>query len=152
INGTMFNSQSVLWPHWWPRLAGDLARTVDPVVADHAVTKGTWDTYLLSFDDDMAPHLGESKPPTAAQFAGAKWGIGSEAAWLRGGKVWVGADRQPDARTAVAINEQLKLLFLAVGESVSPRRLLQVLAQLGAKDGILLDGGSSSVMAIGEDT
>ena len=40
------------------------------------------------------------------------------------------------------------LLFLAVAEYVSPRRLLEKLGELGAKDGMLLDGGGSSSMAI----
>ena len=150
INGTMFRSSSRSRPRWWPRMAGDLARTTDTVVADHIVARGTWDTYLLSFDSQMTPHLGLSKPPTAAQLAGTKLGIGSEAAWLREGTVWPGADRKPDARTAVAIDEQQKRLYFAVGEWVSPRRLLQMLAKLGAKDGMLLDGGLSSAMAIGE--
>jgi hypothetical protein len=70
--------------------------------------------------------------------------------WLRDGKVWPGADDTSDARTAVAIDQQLKLLFLAVAEDISPRRLLQKLADLGAKEGMLLDGGGSSSMAIGK--
>jgi hypothetical protein len=41
-------------------------------------------------------------------------------------------------------------LFLAVGENISPRLMLQELADLGAKEGMLLDGGSSSSMAIGK--
>jgi len=150
INATMFASHSDSRPRWWPRLAGDFARTADTVVADHIVTLGTWDTYLLSFDNQMTPRLSQSKPPTPAQIAGTKSGLGSGAAWLRDGKVWPGADRKPDARTAVAIDGRQKRLFLAVGEWISPRRLFCFLAQLGAKDGILFDGGSSSAMAIGE--
>ena len=53
-------------------------------------------------------------------------------------------------RTAVAIDRQRKLLFLAVGQNISPRLMLQELADLGAKEGMLLDGGGSSSMAIGK--
>jgi hypothetical protein len=53
-------------------------------------------------------------------------------------------------RDAVAIDRQQRLLFMAVGKYVSPRRLLQELAELGAKDGMLLDGGGSSAMAMGK--
>jgi hypothetical protein len=80
-----------------------------------------------------------------------KWGIGGQRVWLRDGTVWAGADRAPDSRTAVAIDGPRRLLFLAVGQNISPRRLLQKLADLGAKDGMLLDGGGSSSMAIGKD-
>ena len=58
--------------------------------------------------------------------------------------------REPDSRTAVAIDRGRKLLFFAVGQYISPNRLLQELAELGAKDGMLLDGGGSSSMAIGK--
>lgn len=150
INGTMFASHSDSRPRWWPRMAGDLARTTDIIVADHLVVRGTWDTYLLSFDDRMVPHLSWSRSPTPAELAVAKWGIGSQAVGLREGRVWPGSDRKPDARTTVGVDETRKLLFLAVGEWISPRRLLQMLADLGATDGILLDGGSSSAMAIGQ--
>ena len=50
----------------------------------------------------------------------------------------------------MAIDHQHKLLFLAVGQNISPRLLLQELADLGAKDGMLLDGGGSSSMAVGK--
>ena len=147
INGTLFTSNS----GWRPQLPGDLANGVDPVVADHIVSHLRWDTYLLWFDDQLTPHLRPSKPPMAAELARAKWGIGGQAVWLWDGKVWPGSDRSPDSRTAVAIDGPRKLLFLAVADNISPRLMLQRLADLGAKDGMLLDGGHSTSMAIGKD-
>ena len=81
----------------------------------------------------------------------AKWAIGGEDFWLRDGKVWLGDYRSfiPDGRTAVAVDLPRKLLFLAVGTHISPRLIFQTLADLGARDGMLLDGGDSSSMAIG---
>jgi hypothetical protein len=146
INGALFTSV----PGWRPRLAGDLANGVETVVADHAVSHVWEHTYLLWFDEELTPRLKPSKPPAAADLARAKWGIGGQGVWLHGGKVWPGSDRTPDARTAVAIDRERKLLFLAVGEHISPRLILHKLADLGAKDGMLLDGGGSSSMAIGE--
>jgi hypothetical protein len=81
----------------------------------------------------------------------AKWGIGGEDLWLQDGGVWSG-DRRchiPDGRTAVAVDLPRKLLYLAVGTHISPTLMFQTLASLGAKDGMLLDGGDSSSMAIG---
>jgi hypothetical protein len=69
---------------------------------------------------------------------------------LHHGRVWIGADRKPDSRTAIGIDQARKLLCLAVGENISPRLILQKLADLGAHEGMLLDGGRSSTMAIGE--
>src|SRR5262249_31409977 len=80
----------------------------------------------------------------------AKWGVGGQAISLHDGRVAPTAARGPDARTAVAIDEQRKLLFLAVAQWASPNLLLEELAGLGAREGMLLDGGGSSGVAIGE--
>jgi hypothetical protein len=146
INASLFTST----PSWRPRMSGDLANGVETVVADHVVGHVWEHTYLLWFDDALTPHLRRSKPPTTSELTSAKWGVGGQAVWLWAGKVWPGSSRSPDARTAIAIDRSRKLLFLAVGSHISPRLMLQKLADLGAKDGLLLDGGSSTSMAIGE--
>ena len=146
INGTMFTSKS----HWWPRLPGDLANGVETVVSDH-VASHLWEhTYLLWFDDDLNPHLRPSAPPQSAELRQAKWGIGGQAVWLHDGKIWPGSERKPDTRTAIGIDAERKLLYLAVAEWASPRLLLERLAKLGARDAMLLDGGGSSALGIGE--
>jgi len=146
INATLFASKF----DWLLRIPGDVAKGEETVVADHVVSHVGRDTYLLWFDDQLAPHVQFSKPPMPAELAQAKWGIGGQAVGLRDGKLSPFNGRVPDARTAVAIDRQQKLLFLAVGEYVSPRRLLQKLGELGAQDGMLLDGGGSSSMAVGQ--
>ena len=148
INGTLFSAKSSrLLP-----MSGDLANAVNPVVADHVISHVWLDTYLLWFDDRLTPHLRPEKA-TEAELAMAKWGIGGEDFWLRDGRVWPGDYRShiPDGRTAVAVDLPRKLLFLAVGTHISPTLIFQTLADLGAKDGMLLDGGDSSSMAIGTD-
>ena len=146
VNGTLFESEA----SWRPRLTGDLAKGVETVVADHVVSHIWEHTYLLWFDDRLAPHLRSSKPPTSEELAKAKWGIGGQSVWLRNGEVWSGSSRNVDCRTAVAIDSQRKLLFLAVGNRISPHLILQKLANIGVKTGMLLDGGDSSSMVIGE--
>jgi len=147
INGTLFYAKS---NHLLP-MSGDLANAKEPVVADHTISHVWDDTYLLWFDDQLTPHLRPSKGFSDAELAMAKWGIGGQDFWLQDGKVWSG-DRRcyiPDARTAVAVDLRRTLLFLAVGTHISPNLMFQTLADLGARDGMLLDGGSSSSMAIG---
>lgn len=146
INGSLFTSDHT----WRPRLPGDLANGVETVVSDHVVSHFWEHTYLLWFDDELNPHLKPSKPPTAAELAQAKWGIGGQAVWLHDGKVWPGSDTQPDSRTAIGIDASRKLLFLAVAEWASPHLMLEQLVKLGARDAMLLDGGGSSAMALGE--
>lgn len=146
INGSLFVSK----PAWRPGLPGDLANGVETVVSDH-VTSHVWEhTYLLWFDDDLKAHLRASKPPKPEELRKAKWGIGGQGVGLQDGKVWAGIDRTPNSRTAVGIDSERKLLFLSVAEWASPRLILEELAKEGARDGMLLDGGSSSAMAIGE--
>jgi hypothetical protein len=146
INGALFTST----PGWRPRLPGDLAKGVETVVSDH-VTSHFWEhTYLLWFDDNLKPHLRPSKPPKPEELREAKWGIGGQGVGLRGGEVWSGNGRKPDSRTGVGIDAERKMLFLAVAKWASPRLMLEQLAKLGARDAMLLDGGSSSAMAIGE--
>src|SRR5262245_25555667 len=149
INGTLFRSNS----SGWPRMSGDLANGVEPTVADRVVSHVWGDAYLLWFDDRLRPHLRPSKPIMPAEFAMAKWGIGGQDFWLRDGRVWSDDPRCfiPTARTAIGVDLPRKLLFLAVGTHISPRLMFQTLADLGAKDGMLLDGGDSSSMAIGKD-
>jgi Phosphodiester glycosidase len=146
INGTLFSSKS----GWWARKTGDLANAVNPLVADHIISHVWLDTYLLWFDDQLGLHLHPDKA-TEADLAMAKWGIGGEDFWLRDGRVWPGDYRShiPDGRTAVAVDLPRKLLFLAVATHISPNFMFKILADLGARDGMLLDGGDSSSMAIG---
>jgi len=146
INGSLFTST----PRWRPRLPGDLARGVETTVSNHVVSHVWEHTYLLWFDDRLVPTLRQSKPPAELDLSMAKWGIGGQAVWLYDGKIWPGSSRDPDSRTAVGIDKARKLLFLAVGQKISPRSILMKLAGLGAKDGMLLDGGHSSSLAIGE--
>jgi hypothetical protein len=146
VNGTLFTSEY----SWRPRLPGDLANGVETVVSDHVASHFWEHTYLLWFDDDLSPHLRPSKPPNSAELREAKWGIGGQGVGLHGGKVWSASDRQPDSRTAIGIDAEHKLLFLAVAGWASPHFMLEGLAKLGARDAMLLDGGASSAIAIGE--
>jgi hypothetical protein len=145
INGPLFRSDSILALP----VPGEFANSVEPVIADGVVSHVWRDAYLLWFDNQLTPHLGRSKPIALPDLYKAKWGIGGQSLWLRDGEVWQGSYRQPDSQTAIAINGPRKLLFLATGNYISPRLIFQILSQLGAKDGMLLDGGTSSSMAIG---
>ncbi len=145
VNGAMFSSQ----PPFWVPLPGDLARSsYGTLVADHVVADVQHASDVLWFDDQLQSHLrpwDDSLRPR--DLAAAKWAIGGQII-LRDGQVATHADRRPDSRTMAAIDRQ-NHLFLAVAENLSPRRFSERLAELGATDGILLDGGSSSAMAIG---
>jgi len=146
INGSLFVSK----PAWRPGLPGDLANGVETVVSNHVMSHFWEHTYLLWFDDELNAQLLPTKPPKPEELRRAKWGIGGQGVGLRNGQVWLGIDRTPNSRTAIGIDSERKLLFLTVAEWASPRLVLEELAKLGARDAMLLDGGSSSAMAVGE--
>ncbi len=143
VNACLFTSESD-----WIRRSGDLARSVETVVANHKVSHFWEHTYLLWFDDHLVPHLKPSKPPGEDELMQALWGIGGQGVGLQDGKIWPGLGAVPNSRSAVAIDAERQLLYLAVGEYISPRLILTKLADLGAKTGMLLDGGGSSAMVI----
>jgi exopolysaccharide biosynthesis protein len=51
--------------------------------------------------------------------------------------------------TAVGIDSSRRLLWLAVFENASASAVARVLAEHGARDGFLLDGGHSTTMVLG---
>ena len=143
INATYFTTPSGSWL----RFSGELARSMQTLISDHAIVHGPWGNFLLSFDAELAPHVLRSN--SATEGAHAKWAIGAHALQLHDGQILGDDDPAADARTAIGIDQTRKLLFLAVGERVPQSRMLEILADLGARDGFLLDGGGSSAMAIG---
>ena len=76
---------------------------------------------------------------------------GDAAARLRDAVALVPRGASVDGAAAtLPVEQPRKLLFLAIAERISQSRMLHILADLGARDGFLLDGGGSSTMAIGQ--
>jgi hypothetical protein len=105
---------------------------------------------MLWFGNDLVPHLRPTRPTPYAELMRAKWAIGAPELGLWAGRVTDRAGRDVDARTAIGVDLERKLLFLAVAERASPRIMMQTLAGLGAREGMLLDGGDASSMVIGK--
>jgi hypothetical protein len=145
INGTYFTTDSGSWL----RFSGDLARSIQTLISDHVVAYGPWGASLLWFDAELAPHVSRLSSAAELDLTRAKWAVGAHMLQLHNGQILEGGDSTADARTAIGIDEPRKLLFLAIAERISHSRMLHILADLGATDGFLLDGGDSSAMAIG---
>ena len=145
VNGTYFTTASGSWL----RFSGDLARSTQTLISDHVVAYGPWGASLLWFDAELAPHVLRWSSAAEPVLTRAKWAVGAHELQLHNGQVLGGGDFTADARTAIGIDQQRKLLFLAIAGRISQPRMLHILADLGARDGFLLDGGGSSAMAIG---
>jgi hypothetical protein len=146
VNATYFATAS----NSWLQFSGDLARTMQTLISDHVIAYGPWGASFLWFDAELAPHVLRSRSAVEPVLARAKWAVGAHELQLQNGQVVWDGHSTADARTAIGIDEARRLLFLAVGERISPGRVLHMLADLGARDGILLDGGGSSAMEIGQ--
>lgn len=146
VNASLFTSRSL----GYVQLPGDMARSVETVVAEHVVNHLWEHSYLLAFDDRLTPWFTLSKPPPAVDLARARWAIGGQAIDLREGRVRIGS-AMPDARTAVALDQVGRRLFLAVAENISPHLLLAKLAERGGWTGMMLDGGHSSTLVVGPE-
>lgn len=146
-NATYFSSNS-----GWILRTGDFARSSEATISDYVVSHIPEYTYLLCFDDHLVPCVETSRPPHDSVLRRSRWGLGGRGVvLLRDGQIFQGTPREPtDAHTAVGIDRKNRLLFLAVFENVSERRAVDKLVQLGAVDGMLLDGGNSTSMSIGE--
>jgi hypothetical protein len=146
VNGAYFATASGSWL----RFSGDLARSMQTLISDHVIAYGPWGASLLWFDAELAPHVLRSSSAAEPVLTRAKWAVGTHELQLHNGQILGGGDSTADARTAIGIDQPRKLLFLAVAERISTPRMLHILADLGAKDGFLLDGGGSSALGIGQ--
>ena len=136
----------------WIRWAGDFARSDEATIANYVVSHVPPSTYMLCFDEHLASQIERSWPPKDSTAPRFRWGLGDQGGpMLWHGQLYKDTPRTPiDARTAVGIDREKRLLFLAVFERASMRRALEKLAQLGAVDGMLLDGGTSTTMSLGK--
>ena len=145
VNGAMFQSGS------GPvRLPGDWARSTETVVADGVADRVDPNTYLLWWDRAGAAHLEAAKPPSAAALAAARWGIGGQLVVVRDGRVsdWAGTG-VADARTAVGADPGRHLVWIACFDHATERQVGRTLVGLGATVAIVVDGGTSTAMALG---
>jgi hypothetical protein len=147
VNGTLFDSDSRL-----ARLPGDLARSSETVVADGVPNHVDPNTYLLWWDRAGVAHQEMAKPPSPAVLAAAKWGIGGQENVVVDGRVapWVGPG-STDWRTAIGADPARHLVWIACFDRASYRSAGLVMVRLGATIGTLVDGGTSSAMALGRD-
>jgi hypothetical protein len=145
INATLFIAEDGKW-----RLPGVLARSCDTVVAEHHVNHVDPNSYLLWFDDELAPHLDKAKPASKASLREARYAISGQMVVLANGKPNRWASRKPEAQMLAGIDPNRRLLFLAAFDHVSVSRAARLLAAHGAVDAISLDGGGSASMVLGK--
>ena len=148
VNGTFFAERTSV-----PPLAGDPARSIQTIIVEHRMNhlyepRGMC---LLWFDDDLTPHIENHHPLRPGVIPRARWAIGGYTVVLWDGKPVPDNNVATDARTMAAIDADRRMLWLAVFEKASYHAGASVLASLGAREAINLDGGTSTAMALGDD-
>ncbi len=144
VNATLFASDS-----WLIRLPGDLASSNETVVADHVVTHVHAHSYMLWWGDDLMAHVETTKPPSVVAIRKAKWAVSGQQVVLFNGSVVTGPGLT-DKRTMVAADPEGRRVWAACFDQASYRYAAFFLAEKGAKIGVMLDGGTSVAMAVGE--
>lgn len=145
INATLYESDSALGI----RKPGDLARAIETMVSNHGVNHSYQYGWLLGLDDHLAPFVTDNRPPSAAELARARWGVESQLRILSRGKTMTWNNKQTDHRTVIGINPETRQLWLACFEKATYQYAARILAQHGATDAVMMDGGTSTTMAIG---
>jgi hypothetical protein len=146
VNGTLFDSKS-----WYIRLPGDLATSNETVIADHVVNHIHAHSYLMWWDANKVAHLETTKPPGTAALASAVWGISGQTTTLVDGKVSQFAGTAADKRTMIAADPAGRLVWIACFDKASGRFAAEFLRRKGATIGVLVDGGTSTAMALGSE-
>ncbi len=147
VNGTLFGSDSTLI-----RLPGDDARSLETIVADGVANHVDPNTYLLWWDRAGIAHQETTKPPMLTVLAQSAWAIGGQQTVVLDGAVVAWADgTAEDHRTAIGADPERRLVWIACFDHASYASAGRELVRLGAKIGILVDGGTSTAMALGGD-
>jgi hypothetical protein len=146
VNGTLFNSKS-----WYIRLPGDLADAIETAVADHQVNHIYEHTYLFWWDQDKIAHLDQTKPPSAATLKAAVWGIGGQFSLMVGGQINSWAGTNTDRRTMIAADPTRRLVWIVCFDKASFRFGAEFIRNKGATLAMMVDGGTSTAMALGSD-
>ncbi|MES3629153.1 MAG: phosphodiester glycosidase family protein [Longimonas sp.] len=148
VNGTLFEPPPIgYWPY-------STARGHHTAVSNGIVSHVNPSSWLLWFDDDQVPHLTDERPVRPEVLDRAVWGIGGLVRELRDGAVHGRVQRSTETNryTMVAINQEEMLFWMASFEDVTRAAAAQILADRGARDGIVLDGGGSTTFYLARHT
>lgn len=145
VNGGTFSDEA-------GRLAlpGEFVRSSETIVAGGVLQTSNRNSFLLWFENDLTPHLCRTRPAPPDVLSKAKWAIGGDRVIIESGKPRPGTQHNPDRKTMLAINAERKVLWIAVFDRASNWVAAETLAPLGAQEGIMLDGGTSTTMVIDE--
>lgn len=108
-----------------------------------------WDaSFMLGFDDRLAPIPGNTRPLDPKQISTYRWGIGSQIFLLYDPHVHYETEPLPHRRTLVGLDASREHLFLIVFTRSTFQRIKSELLSRGIKYAYNLDGSESSTFAV----
>jgi len=145
VNGALFRPPRYgYWPYGW-------ARGYHTTIADGTASHINPKSFLLWLTEDHTPHLTDERPVPNAVLDEAQWGVGGLVRELRDGEVLPRARRSANRNryAMIAACANTKQLWLAAFDDVTRGTAAQILADQGATDGLVLDGGGSTALYMG---
>lgn len=139
VNGTLFRTPTkAYWPYRY-------AHGHHTVISDGELSHLNPSSYLLWFEEDHTPHLTDTRPVPDDVLQRAQWGMGGLVRELRDGNVHARErDSKTNRYTMIAINQETMTFWMASFDATTRGTAARILADQGARDGIVLDGGGST--------
>jgi exopolysaccharide biosynthesis protein len=133
---------------------GQLARAQQTVIADGQASHNYLRGHLVWFDEELMPHLLGPHRRLEEVRDRARWAVGGEFQVVTGGRPHPNLGRRPLGqivpRTVLGWDRSNRLLYLAVFQRAGYDEVARALIEQGVPDAVLLDGGGSSCMVIGQ--
>ena len=133
---------------------GQLARAQQTVIADGQANQNYLRGHLVWFDDELTPHLLGPRGRLDAVRDRARWAVGGEFQIVSGGRPHPNLSRRPLGqvvpRTVLGWDRPNRLLYLAVFQGAGYDEVARTLIEQDVPNAVLLDGGGSSCMVIGQ--
>jgi hypothetical protein len=144
INATLFGSDSYVIP-----MVGDFATSLDTVVSSYKINHLEAHDYMLWFDDNLTPHVEKTRPAPLEALKRAKFAIGTKNLAIRGrnpGSI----NNQKDKRCALGVDPDRRKIWIGMFELASRPHATEVLMRAGAEYVMMLDGGDSASLYLGD--
>ncbi len=145
MNATLYQHPRYPWI-----LPGEPARSGETTVSAGVTSHVHAHSYLIWLDADREIHVELTKPPPPEALRRAVWGVSGQGITFAARAPTHGRTVDPRPRTALGVDPQGGLLWLATFEHATEHRAASEVLALGADFVTLLDSGSSTSMSLGQ--
>lgn len=139
---------------WWQSIPGLPKAVHETIVIDGQASHRHEHSYLLWCDENAMLTMEKTKPPSAYALENAVWALGIQGITVSDGKVSNHLQKHPPSDvipiTFVGIDPSRSNLWLIAFEGTTELGMAQFAADLGVRDGGMLDSGDATTLIIGK--